>query len=247
MLVLWMVRPRRQRAPSSPPTERREGMLRVVRTIINALVIVSASLAAAIPAQSQMTAPNPAKVAELKMVLRDLYVNHIFWVRSLVIATRLRQSAAAKVADEEGMENAKEIGQSITPYYGQAASQKFVTLFTGHYVAEKAYMNAAFANNFGGNAAAKKAAENRLMKNAVAQAPAVDNLLNVASAAHDRATKAYSDMMTKVKSMMSLPDMDDKDKSIVATVQQVADTLKIVLDANKATLDALKELRQMQK
>ena len=141
-------------------------MLRVVRTIINALVIVSALLAAAIPAQSQMTAPNPAKVAELKMVLRDLYVNHIFWVRSLVIATRLRQSAAAKVADEEGMENAKEIGQSITPYYGQAASQKFVTLFTGHYVAEKAYMNAAFANNFGGNAAAKKAAENRLMKNA---------------------------------------------------------------------------------
>src|SRR5207253_1472626 len=45
MLVLWMERPRRQRAPSSPPTERREGMLRVVRTIINALVIVSASLA----------------------------------------------------------------------------------------------------------------------------------------------------------------------------------------------------------
>ena len=84
-------------------------------------------------------------------------------------------------------------------------------------------------------------------RHAVAQAPAVDNLLNVASAAHDRATKAYSDMMTKVKSMMSLPDMDDKDKSIVATVQQVADTLKIVLDANKATLDALKELRQTQK
>ncbi|TMI80723.1 MAG: hypothetical protein E6H04_08140 [Bacillati bacterium ANGP1] len=84
-------------------------------------------------------------------------------------------------------------------------------------------------------------------RHAVAQAPAVDKLLSVASAAHDRATKAYSDMMTKVNSMMSLPDMDDKDKSIVATVQQVADTLKIVLDANKATLDALKELRQMQK
>ena len=86
-------------------------------------------------------------------------------------------------------------------------------------------------------------------RHAVAQAPAVDKLLNDASAAHDRATKAYSDMMTKVNSMMSLPkaDLDDKDKSIVAAVQQVADTLKIVLDASKATLDAVKELRQMQK
>ena len=86
-------------------------------------------------------------------------------------------------------------------------------------------------------------------RHAVAQAPAVDKLLDVASAAHDRATKAYNDMMTKVKSMMSLPaaDLDDKDKHIIASVQQMADTVKILLDTNKATLDALKELRQMQK
>jgi len=118
------------------------------------------------PAQSQAAMPNPAKVAELKMVLRNLYINHIFWVRDLVASTRFGEKAAVSEADEYGLKNAEAIGHSIAPFYGQAAGDKFATLFVGHYSGVKAYMNAAFANTFRGNAAMKKAARDKLMSNA---------------------------------------------------------------------------------
>ncbi len=109
--------------------------------------------------------PNPAKVAELKMALRDLYIGHIFWVRDLVVSTRLGEKEAVSEADEYGLKNAQAIERSIAPFYGQAAGEKFATLFVGHYSAVKDYMKAAFASNFKGNAALKKAALDKLMKN----------------------------------------------------------------------------------
>ncbi len=142
-------------------------MVRVMRLILSTLVMISVFFASTIPpAQSQAATPNPTKVAELKMALRDLYINHIFWVRDLVVSTRLGEKAAVSEADEYGLKNAKAIGQSIAPLYGQAAGAKFATLFVGHYSAVKAYMSAAFANNFKGNAALKKAALDKLTKNA---------------------------------------------------------------------------------
>ena len=78
-----------------------------------------------------------------------------------MISTRLGEKAAAKEADEYGLKNARAIGESIGPVYGQAAGDKFATLFVGHYSAVKAYMNAAFANNFKGNPTLKKAALDR--------------------------------------------------------------------------------------
>ncbi len=142
-------------------------MMRMMRLVLGALVVISVFFAwTAPPAQSQAATANPAKVAELKMAQRDLYVGHIFWVRSLVIATRFGDKAAASEADEYGLKNAKAIGQSIAPIYGQAAGDKFTTLFVGHYSAVKDYMNAAFANNFKGNAALEKAAVEKLTKNA---------------------------------------------------------------------------------
>lgn len=129
-----------------------------------ALALVSGWIAP--PAHSQAATPNAAKVAELKSVLRDLYVNHVFWVRDLAVSTRLGEKAAASEADEYGVKNAQAIGRSIAPFYGTAAGEKFAALFVGHYSAVKAYMNAAFANNFRGNAALKKAALDKLAKNA---------------------------------------------------------------------------------
>jgi hypothetical protein len=120
------------------------------------------------PAHTQSASPNPVKVDQLRMAQRDLYVDHIFWVRSFVIATRLGEKAAASAADEYGLKNAKAIGESIAPVYGQAAGDKFATLFVGHYSAVKDYMNAAFANNFKGNDALEKAAVDELSKNATA-------------------------------------------------------------------------------
>ncbi len=139
--------------------------MRMIRLVLSTLVVISVSFAwTAPPVQSQAATPNPAKVVELKMVLRDLYVNHIFWVRSLVISTRLGEKKAMSEADEYGLNNAKAIGNSIAPFYGQAAGEKFATLFVGHYTAVKGYMRAAFANNFRGNETLKKAAVDALTK-----------------------------------------------------------------------------------
>jgi hypothetical protein len=143
--------------------------MRLVRPFASALVAASMLFTWTLPAAyAQPAAPDPAKVDELRLALRDLYFNHIFWVRSLVIATRFGDKAAVGEADEYGVKNAKAIGQSISPFYGQAAGDKFSTLFVGHYSAVKAYMRAAFANNFRGDASMKKAAVAQLTQNASA-------------------------------------------------------------------------------
>jgi hypothetical protein len=141
-------------------------MMKAVRPVLASLLAIGVLGASTVTPARGGPAPNPAKVAELKMTLRDLYVGHIFWVRSLVMSTRLGEKGAAKEADEYAVKNAKAIGQSIGPVYGQAAGEKFATLFVGHYSAVKDYMNAAFANNFKGSDARKKAAVDKLTKNA---------------------------------------------------------------------------------
>ncbi len=85
-----------------------------MRLILSALLVIGVSLAwTAPPAQSQAATPNPAKVAVPKMALRDLHIKHIFWVRSLVISTRLGEKTAINEADVHALDNAQTIGQSI--------------------------------------------------------------------------------------------------------------------------------------
>lgn len=138
-------------------------MMRLMLSIVVVICVVSVWIA---PGRTLAATANPAKVDELKMAQRDLYVQHIFWVRDLVIATRLGEKGVVSEADEYGLKNAKAIGESIAPIYGQAAGDKFAALFTGHYMAVKGYMTAAFANNFKGSPALKKAALDKLTKNA---------------------------------------------------------------------------------
>ena len=140
--------------------------MRTIWLAVSALILLSVFVASSPLAAQGQAMPNPAKVANLRMTLRDLYINHIFWVRSLVISTRLGEKKAVSEADEYGLENAKAIGLSISPFYGQAAGEKFSSLFVGHYSAVKKYMSAAFANGFRGNATLKKAAMDALMQNA---------------------------------------------------------------------------------
>jgi len=183
--------------------------MRTIWLAVIALVLLSVFVASSpLPVQGQAMA-NPAKVANLRMALRDLYINHIFWVRSLVLSTRLGEKKAVSEADEYGLENAKAIGLSISPFYGQAAAEKFSSLFVGHYSAVKKYMSAAFANGFRGNAALKKTALNSLMQNATEIAAFV-------SAANPNLLKATVNglLVTHVQQhMMSIDAMAKKDWS----------------------------------
>ncbi len=135
---------------------------RVVSWFSVSLLVMILAVTVGGQAYAQAAGPRPDKVADLKMTLRDLFVDHVFWVRSMVMATRDGNMAEAQVADRMALENAKGIGKAVASFYGQQAGDKFTDLFTGHVNAVREYMSA----TFNGDEAAKKAAVDRLTKNA---------------------------------------------------------------------------------
>src|SRR5438132_11626659 len=94
--------------------------MRMVGLILSIPVFVGVfSASAPMLVQGQAMA-NPAKVADAKMALRTLYIDNIFWVRSLVMSTRLGEKQAVSEADEHGLAKAKAIGGSVGLMDGQA-------------------------------------------------------------------------------------------------------------------------------
>ena len=80
----------------------------------------------------------------------------------MVLETKYGDSEAAKAAEEQVVLDAKDIANSISPYYGQGASEKLFVLLAGHYGAIKEYMVATYA----GNKEGQNAAADKLKKNA---------------------------------------------------------------------------------
>jgi hypothetical protein len=113
-------------------------------------------------AKGKMAGHPATTKTELRLALRDLWVEHIFWVRNVVLTTKLGDTEAAKVAEGQVVQNAKDIANSVSPYYGKEASDKLFKLLAGHYGAIKDYMTAAYA----GNKTGKEAAVGKLKKNA---------------------------------------------------------------------------------
>jgi hypothetical protein len=112
--------------------------------------------------EGHMASHADCKGVELRQALRDLWIDHVFWVRNVAYSTRMGDMAAAKVAEEDVVANAKAIAGAIAPLYGQPASDKLFGLLAGHYGAVKEYMNASYA----GNQAAKEAASGKINANA---------------------------------------------------------------------------------
>lgn len=92
-------------------------------------------------------AVNPARVEEMKQSFRDLWVGHIFWVRHVVsnIATNDPEERDAAVKEVET--NTKQIANTMTPFYGEAASEKFYRLLDGNIGAVEEYSEATVAGN----------------------------------------------------------------------------------------------------
>ncbi len=117
------------------------------------------------PSHHSSAAKQPAvsaKAAETGAALRDLWIGHIFWVRSVALATLSKNDAAAKAAEQHVVENAKAIAGAIEPFYGAAAKDALFKLLAGHYGAIKEYLVAASAAD---SASQGKAIQN-LTKNA---------------------------------------------------------------------------------
>jgi hypothetical protein len=105
-----------------------------------------------------------AKHAATRAALRDLWVEHVFWIRNYVIASAVNQSTEKQVAADQVVANATAISGAIASFYGKPAGDQMLTLLAGHWGAVKAYSDATFAKD----AKAQQAASDTLITNAKA-------------------------------------------------------------------------------
>ncbi|MVV52249.1 hypothetical protein EJA72_29040 [Pseudomonas sp. PB120] len=110
------------------------------------------------PAWSQTPPASPpaAESAALttRLALRDLWVEHIFWIRNYAIANQAGDKPQAKVAADQVVDNATKIANSIAPLYGQPAADQLLKLLAGHWGAVKHYSDATVAKDAKGKQAA---------------------------------------------------------------------------------------------
>jgi hypothetical protein len=90
---------------------------------------------------------NPARVADTKEALRDLWVGHIFWVRNVVLNDATNNPAARDAAEKEVVANTKQIASTMTPFYGEAASEQLFNLLDINYGAVREYSEATVAGS----------------------------------------------------------------------------------------------------
>jgi hypothetical protein len=90
---------------------------------------------------------NPVHVADTKEAMRDLWTGHIFWIRNVVLDNAVNNPVAREAAEQQVVINAKKIASTLTPFYGEKASEKLFSLLAGHYGAVKEYSEATVAEN----------------------------------------------------------------------------------------------------
>lgn len=124
----------------------------VLATVLTVALIAPLSASAA-----TKTPPPNQKVVATQLALRNLWTNHIFWVRNVVVAVHDNNSAAAKTAEKQVVANAKTIAGAITPFYGEKASKALFKLLAGHWMAIKQYLMATDNDSQSGQQKAAKA------------------------------------------------------------------------------------------
>ena len=88
-----------------------------------------------------------ASVTELQQNLRDLWVGHIFWVRHVVSNIATNDPEERDAGEKEIETNTKQIANTITPFYGEAAAEKLYRLLDGNIGAVEEYSEATVAGN----------------------------------------------------------------------------------------------------
>ena len=121
--------------------------MRQIRQSMAMLVLAVVGLVGCAHEPRAIEDANPARVADTKAALRDLWAGHVFWIRNVVLDNATNNPAARDAAEKEVVANAKQIADTITPFYGEAASEKLFTLLAGHYGAVKEYSEATVAGN----------------------------------------------------------------------------------------------------
>ena len=82
-----------------------------------------------------------------RLALRDLWVEHVFWIRNYALANQAATTQQAKIAADQVVDNATKIANSIAPLYGQPAADQLLKLLAGHWGAVKHYSDATVAKD----------------------------------------------------------------------------------------------------
>ena len=90
---------------------------------------------------------NPASVAEMKQAFRDLWLGHIYWVQHAVLDSAKNSPAERDAVKKEVDANTKQIASMLIPFYGEARSQKFLSLLDINISAVREYSEATVAGN----------------------------------------------------------------------------------------------------
>jgi hypothetical protein len=99
------------------------------------------------PAAQPATPAAESAALTTRLALRDLWVEHIFWIRNYAIANQAGNRQQADVASQEVVSNATAIANSIAPLYGQPAADQLLKLLAGHWGAVKQYSDAGVGNS----------------------------------------------------------------------------------------------------
>ena len=127
-----------------------------------AMMLPTPSMAENAPAVSTAETNTASKTEMTKDALRDLWLNHVFWVRNVVAARVNGDKAAEETAEKQTVANAQAIAAAIEPFYGAEAKDALFKLLAGHYGAVKAYLDASMAKD----AAKQDTATDQLLENA---------------------------------------------------------------------------------
>jgi hypothetical protein len=118
--------------------------------VVPALFLMGFAFATPSVAAVPGAAPDRVAVLETQMALRDLWVEHAFWIRSYVLATHAGDTPQSKIAEAQVISNAKALANTITPFYGQSAADGLLDLLGGHWGAVRDYNTATRAKSQSG-------------------------------------------------------------------------------------------------
>jgi len=90
---------------------------------------------------------NPARAAEMKQTYRDLWLGHIYWVQHAVLDSTTKSPTERAAVKKEVDDNTKQIADMLTPFYGEARAQKFLSLLDINISAVREYSEATLADN----------------------------------------------------------------------------------------------------
>jgi hypothetical protein len=128
----------------------------------SAFVLMTIGSSSSALADSHTTFTDTVAVMQTKMALRELWVEHVFWIRSYVLATNAGDEAQGEVAEFQVVTNAKALADTIAPFYGEPAADRLLELLADHWGAVRDYHE----ENIGNSQSGRDAAIHRLTTNA---------------------------------------------------------------------------------